>query len=134
MPLLLPVAVEGEEKKTYEAVFSEAELNFLSHHQCYSNGDKQVNGGNVWVLYRQLNEMKMGMTESQVSKKIMQGILSKFTFSFFYTEKLKTQLSEYSNPEKGFDDYLYLSHYVAVYDYVAGLDQSRFDSTENSIL
>ena len=134
VPLLLPVVIEGEEKKAYEAIFSEAELNFLSHHQCYSNGAKQVDGANVWALYRQLNEMKMGMTESQVSKKIMQGILSKFTFSIFYTETIKRSFTEFTDPDKGFDEYLYLVHYNLVYDYVTGLDQSRFDSSENSIL
>ena len=134
VPLLLPITVESEEEGAREAIFTETELSFLIHHHCYSAGSKELDGGKVWTLYRQMNDMKMGMTELQVSKKIMQGILSKFTFSIFHTPKIKTQLLEYTDPEKGFDDYLYLAHHNLVYDYVTGLDQNRFDSSENSIL
>ncbi|WP_375448589.1 CRISPR-associated helicase Cas3' [uncultured Fibrella sp.] len=136
VPLSLPIKVEGEQEDKYETIFSEAELGFLNHHQCYSTGNKEVNGVSVWTLYRQLNDMKMGMTESQVSKKIMQGILSKFTFSIFHTDKLKNELRpRFTGPaEDGFEDYLYLKHYDEVYDYKTGLDQSRFESSENAIL
>lgn len=134
VPLSLPIMVESEQEGTHEAIFSEAELGFLSHHQCYSAKDKQVRGTEVWTLYRQLNDMKMGMTESQVSKKIIQGILSKFTFSIFYTETIKRNFTEFIDPDKSFDDYLYLEFHSNVYNYGNGLDVAAFGSSENSIL
>lgn len=137
VPISLPTTVESEQEEVNEAIFSEAELKFLSHHKCYSYGDNRVDGSGVWKLYRQLNDIKtMGMTESQVSKKIMQGILSKFTFSIFYTETLKNELCpRFTGPaEDGFEDYLYLRHHDEVYSYTTGLDQNRFNSSENSIL
>lgn len=137
VPLSLPTIVESEQEGAYEAVFSEAELGFLIYHKCYFNGDQRVDGSSVWTLYRRLNDLRtMNMTESQVSKKIMQGILSKFTFSIFYTETLKNELCpRFTGPaEDGFDDYLYLRHHDEVYNYTTGLDQNRFDSSENSIL
>jgi CRISPR-associated endonuclease/helicase Cas3 len=134
IPLSLPITVEGEAPGTFEAVFSGTELGFLQHHHCYREGDNEVNGAQVWPLYRQLQEMKTGIVESQVSKKIMQGILSKFTFSIFYNEKVKKGLLEYADPDQSFEDYLYLSHHKKVYDYHTGLDQDRLDASENCII
>jgi CRISPR-associated endonuclease/helicase Cas3 len=134
VPLLLPIEVEGEAPATHETMFSRTELSFLLYHQCYREGDLEVSGTKVWPLFRQLQEMKQGIVESKVTKKIMQGILAKFTFSIFYNEKLKKKLLEYSDPDVSFEEYLYLRHYEKVYDYHSGLDQDRFDAAENSIL
>lgn len=134
VPLSLPVEVEGEAPGTPEAVFSGTELRFLLHQQCYRAGDREVDGTKVWPLYRRLQETRMGIVESQVTKKIMQGILAKFTFSIFYNEKLKKGLLEYADPDQSFEEYLYLSHHKKVYDYHNGLDQDRLDASENSLL
>jgi CRISPR-associated endonuclease/helicase Cas3 len=134
VPLSLPVTVEGEQEGTKEDVFTKLELGFLEKYDSLSKGDKMVDGTKVWSLYRQLNEMKLGYTEAQVQKKIMQGILSKFTFSIFYTESLKTQLRHYANPEVGFEDYLYLHLHREIYDYHTGLDQNRLKAGDDCIL
>ena len=134
VPLSLPIDIVAEKIGKCEAIFSAIELGFLRHHQCYKNGNKHIEGTKTWKLYRELNDAKMGITERGVSQKIMQGILSKFTFSIFYTDKIKGQLLEYADPDKGFEDYLYLAHYPLIYDYVTGLDQRRFDSSENAFL
>lgn len=64
----------------------------------------------------------------------MQGILSKFTFSIFDNVKIRRSLLEYSNPELGFENYLYLSGHAQVYDMESGLMESKFNNPENSIL
>ena len=136
VPIPLPTTIESENAGIDESIFSKTELDFLSTHQCYQQGGEYVNGIKVWELYRELNAIRMGMTESQVSKKIMQGVLSKFTFSIFYTESLKNKLCpRYTGPkEDGFEDYLYLKHHDEIYSYTIGLDQNRFESSENCIL
>jgi CRISPR-associated endonuclease/helicase Cas3 len=134
VPLLLPIEVEGEASGTPEAVFSGVELQFLKIHQCYADGDGNVDGSKVWPLYRELQEVKMGIVESQVKKKIMQGILSKFTFSIFYSKKLKNELICFSDPGQSFEEYLYLSHHEKVYNYYTGLDQDRFNTSDDLFL
>ncbi|OIN58183.1 CRISPR-associated helicase Cas3' [Arsenicibacter rosenii] len=136
IPLLLPVTIEGEKAGEIEEIFSKIELGFLGKYQCYWQGDERVDGAKVWMLYRQLNDLKKGIMESQVTKKIMQGILSKFTFSVFYTDKLKNELCPRFTgpPEDSFVDYLYLRHHDEVYKYEMGLDMSAFDKVENVII
>ncbi|QKZ14677.1 CRISPR-associated helicase Cas3' [Spirosoma sp. KUDC1026] len=134
VPLFLPVTIEGEKVGATEDIFSKTELGFLEKNQRYEKGGKEVDGSKVWTLYRQLNDMKLGITESQVSKKIMQGILSKFTFSIFYTDTLKRNFMEFIDPDKSFEEYLYLEFYDKVYDYRTGLDMSAFGSSENAII
>ncbi|MDQ1089909.1 CRISPR-associated helicase Cas3' [Siphonobacter sp. SORGH_AS_1065] len=134
VPLPLPILIEGEKAGTIEEVFSKVELDFLEKYQCYWQGDKVVDGKKVWTLYRQLNDLKQGITESQVTKKIMQGILSKFTFSIFYTDTIKRNFTEFIDPDKSFDNYLYLEFHERLYNYKTGLDMAAFGSSENAIL
>jgi CRISPR-associated endonuclease/helicase Cas3 len=136
VPLLLPIVVKALDEAKKEAVFSTSELAFLSQNGVYQTGSQTVDGAAVWELYRSLEKLEMPFADKQVNQKIMQGILSKFTFSIFYTQKLKDELCPRFTglAEDGLDNYLYLKHYDEVYHYETGLDQSRFDSSENAIL
>ena len=134
VPIALPIRVDAVESGEQEAIFSPMELQFLQNNDAHEANSDTVDGTFVWELFRSMNNSNVAFTNKQINKKIVQGILSKFTFSIFYTDKIKLQLTEFSNPLESFDTYLYLSHHRLVYDYKNGLDQSKFTDSANSIL
>lgn len=136
VPLTLPIQIKADKVGEWEDVFSPTELKFLSKYKAYDVGDSSVDGAAVWKLFQAMNDMELAFTDKQVSKKIMQGILSKFTFSIFSTQTLKDELRpRFTGPaEDGFEDYLYLRHHREVYDYHTGLDQRKFTNSANNIL
>ncbi len=82
-----------------------------------------------------------GFFEQQIDKKIISGVLRKFTFSIFENEKIKKALKSFSYPSsdeenelRGFDNYIYLAHHEQCYSYEKGLVESQFDASENFIL
>ncbi len=135
VPLSIPISIEDETGET-ENIFSETELNFLRNNNIFpENGC--LNGALVWDLYLKMNDNKGGVnnyTEKAISRKIIGGIISKYTFSIFYTEKIKEALKGFSNPNKDFEDYLYLENYQLVYNYEKGLIEAKIESSENCIL
>ncbi len=124
-----------------EAIFSKQELIFLS--KLGVNVDYEfINGIEVWRAYKSMyNNKKEDFTEQQIDKKIMAGILSKFTFSIFASHAIKLKLKAFSIPSddkeenlRGFDNYIYLAHHEKCYDYKKGLIEAQFEASENYIL
>lgn len=140
VPIDLSLEVEGEKHTTdtnqYETVFSEGELNFLKKSKLYSEGEKIISGKNVWLLYRDLIENKRpDFTEQIVSMKTIQGILSKFTFSIFYTPEFELSMTQFINLDLSFEKYWYLSrHNDGIYDLQSGLMTDRFNDSKHCIL
>lgn len=133
VPLCLPIEV-SDENDGFEKIFSENELNFLIQNGIQSE-HREINGEKVWDLYLFLIKNKTDdFIKQTIEKKIISGIISKFTFSVFLTDKIKLDLETFSNPEKQFDDYFYLEHHAKIYDYKKGLVESKIESSENYIL
>ncbi|MBC7408222.1 MAG: hypothetical protein H7339_07525 [Arcicella sp.] len=135
MPLFIPISIQ-DEKGEPENIFSENELKYLGKNNIFPE-NRCLNGALVWDLYLKMNDNKGGVndyTEKAISRKIIGGIISKYTFSIFYTEKIKEALKGFSNPKKDFEDYLYLENYQLVYNYEKGLIEAKIESTENCIL
>jgi CRISPR-associated endonuclease/helicase Cas3 len=134
VPLSLPVTVESEEGKP-EAFFSDYELNFLKDFKIFSQGDCIVSGEKIWELYRRIvDNPEVDFISKKIERKAIQGVLSKFTFSIFDSDKIRKSLAEYTNPELSYEKYLYLSDYLKIYQYESGLMESKFNDPENSIL
>lgn len=135
VPLSIPISIEDEKGKP-EDIFSENELKYLVKNNVFpENGF--LNGALVWDLYLKMNNNELifkEYTDKAISRKTIGGIISKYTFSIFYTEKIKEVLKGFSNPEKDFEDYLYLENHQLVYDYKKGLIESKIESSENCIL
>lgn len=139
VPLPIPINVEGIKhiayNPDYDNIFSDSELNFLIKFNCYKDGEKTVNGSKVWLLYRNLIENKMpDFTEQIVSMKTIQGVLAKFTFSIFFTDKLQQTMMQFLNLDLGFERYWYLNPNENIYSINEGLKTERFGDSENYIL
>lgn len=134
VPISLPVTVENEDGKL-EAFFADFELKFLKESQVFSEGDSHVDGVEVWALYRRIMENpEEDFIAKKIERKAIQGILSKFTFSMFVSEKTRKSLAEYTNPELGFENYMYLSDHARIYHIESGLMESKFNDPANSII
>ena len=140
VPLKLPVKITSSENEE-EAVFSSAELNFLSRLGVQTN-ESCIDGVDVWRTYKSiLFNREKDFVGQQIDKKLMSGVLSKFTFSIFSNVSIRKKLVEFSIPTvdreeelRGFDNYVYLARHEDCYDYKKGLQENRFDASENFIL
>lgn len=148
VPVALPVMVENEDGKQ-EKFFAGFELDFLKNCQVFAEGDREVDGEKVWALYRRIMENpEDDFISKKIERKAIQGILSKFTFSVFNSEKTLKALMEYSspiyNPKKSkeydlndtfsYESYLYLSSHSKIYSIDSGLIESKLNDPENAIL
>ncbi len=134
VPVALPVMVENEDGKQ-ESFFADFELQFLKKCGVFAEVDSHVDGAMVWELYHRIMENPEGdFISKKIERKAIQGVLSKFTFSMFDSDKTRKSLAEYTNPELSFEKYLYLSDYKRVYHIESGLMESKFNDPANSIL
>lgn len=134
VPISLPVKVENEEGKL-EAFFADFELKFLKESQVFIEGESYVDGERVWELYRNIMmKPENDFIAKKIERKAIQGVLSKFTFSLFDGGNIRQKLAEYTNPELGFDSYLYLSGHATIYDVESGLMETKFNDPKNQVL
>lgn len=137
VPMLLPLWFEGQTAGEREEVFDKKELEFLTSHGAYLSGAEQVDGREVWCLYRQLlrAEKDLEFFHKRVSKKYIQSILSKFTFSVFRSKGLEQKLLPFlGDPEESLESYWRLQdNYQEIYDYEAGLLEGKLDDPESRI-
>lgn len=136
VPLLIHVFVDGIEEGKQEQVFSDNELSFLQRFNVLPINDC-IDGSEVWQVYEQLihNEIskrKAGEffdVASKLSFKILQGILSKFSFSLLGVSKDYQELQIFGEDKYGF---LYLAHWNeersdgVLYSYKNGLNNKAF--------
>ena len=128
VPLCIPVEVDSAEQGMKEKLFSNRELEFLRTYGVVSvNG--MLDGKEVWEVYEGLvqskNKRKFDL-DGQVDFKMMQRILSCFTFSLVcYSKELQEVKCGMGEERLG---YFYLSHWEQegvngrLYDYKMGLN------------
>lgn len=134
VPVCLPIMVENEEGKQ-ESFFTDFELAFLRNSHEFPESADHVDGEKIWALYcRIMNKPEDDFIAKKVERKAIQGILAKFTFSMFDSEKTRKSLAEYVNPELGFENYLYLSCHESIYSIESGLMEAKFNDPQNCIL
>ncbi len=137
VPLDLPIKVESENSKKdvlmYEDVFSEQEIKLakeigaLTEHQT-------ICGATIWAFYKQIIENKNGDFVSRiVSLKTIQGVLAKFTFSVFYSDKLESTTRQFRNVDLEFKRYWYWNE-MALYTIENGLMTNQFNDVDYHIL
>lgn len=130
--------------------FSKSELKFLETANILPNAECKIEGSKVFDLYINLIENKSpDFIKQKVGLKTLQGIIAKFVFSIFDDSKGNTRrkLIAFADIEKvnknnyqnsGTDGtsygYVYLARYEKVYDEIFGLDDSKFEASENCIL
>ncbi len=130
--------------------FSNSELKFLEIANIYPNSEGKIEGSQVFDLYIQLIENRNpDFITQKVSLKTLQGVLSKFVFSIFDDSKGNTRrkLIAFSDIEKVSKNneqtvetagksygFVYLARYNEVYNEEFGLDDSKFETSENCIL
>lgn len=135
VPVHLPAMIPDESGALVQ-YFSPSEIDFLSKQTGYLSDLLQIiDGREVWNIYlRIMTNPNQDFIAKKVERKVMQGILAKFTFSIFDNDKFRKAIAEYIDPSQSFESYLYLSHWEQVYDMEAGLMESRFDDPLNGIL
>jgi CRISPR-associated endonuclease/helicase Cas3 len=136
VPLFLPISIESIEPGKADLIFSKDNLSFLETLGAFNAGDETVNGAMVWSAYEQLiqNRSKNFNIKDKVDFKMLQSIMSKFTFSLVANSKMITKLREFCLNADLTYGYYYLSHHEAVYSEEAGLLDSQFEATENYFL
>lgn len=113
VPMALPLTNEDEE------VFSSQQVNFLAELDVNPLNGK-ICGKKVFELYTKLiTKDEFEFIDRRRNLKILQSIMSQFTFSLFSKSKLVKELVEGGNMEEF--GYLYLISYKEVYDYELGL-------------
>ncbi len=130
--------------------FSKSELKFLETANILPNAECKIEGSKVFDLYINLIENKSpDFIKQKVGLKTLQGIIAKFVFSIFDDSKGNTRrkLIAFADIEKvnknnyqnsGTDGtsygYVYLARYEEIYNEIFGLDDSKFEASENCIL
>ncbi|RBL91809.1 CRISPR-associated helicase Cas3' [Chitinophaga flava] len=133
VPLKIPISIEGEETGIEEAIFSSGELSFLKQFEVYPDNN-MMDGAAVWGVYELLVQQKKKQKNFDISIlqnfKILQSILSKYTFSLIYhANQHKNMLKQFGDEKLG---YIYLTHWDdertegKIYEYVHGLNSKAF--------
>ena len=115
-------------------MFNEFELKFLEKCRTWENYNSTVDGERVWRLYRQIalnKEKPSDYIASKIEQKTLQGILAKFTFSLFESDKNRLSLRSYCDENDCFENYFYLTRHGDLYDLEAGLDELKLKEPDN---
>lgn len=124
--IYVPIEIDIDIPNSSDRNFSESELDFLKQQGKYNKGEKYVNGEKVWEVYEDIiNNRTDDFTRDKIKMTIMQGILSKFSFSIFTYSKDFLQMKELGVGEEKFG-YFYLNYENDVYDYKNGINDENF--------
>lgn len=134
IPICLPIKVVDEQGNFDEKIFNDNEIIFLGENNVeIQNGE--IDGKSVWAVYfNMINNKNKDFIKGKIDSKIITGIISKFTFSVFYSPKIKTDLLFYTNKDLNFENYLYLQNYSDCYTLERGLIEKRLNDSANFIL
>jgi CRISPR-associated endonuclease/helicase Cas3 len=123
VPLDLPVEIFLEKEEAIQ-VFTEQQLQFLKE-LGVSVCNRKLSGTKVFELYKQLiTDRSEGFADRKRNLRMMQSIMSMFTFSLFSESKLVKELISGGNSEEY--GYLYLVRHQTIYDYEKGLLDQKF--------
>lgn len=134
IPLAIPIEVEGVKSGFLDPVFSKNEFDFLSKNQIFPNENNAIEGHEVFDLYMDIIKNKRDFVQQKVAEKTLQGIMSKFIFSLFAGNKIKTGIVLYSDEVKSEFGYKYIQGWKSFYDIEFGMDNNKFESNETQFL
>jgi CRISPR-associated endonuclease/helicase Cas3 len=110
--------------------FSLKEITFLNKKECLV--DNKISGEEIWNLYNTIIKNKASdFTAKMIDIKIINGILSKFTFSMFKNSDLVNDLApflKYDEEKRSFQlgsYYCFNSNYNQIYNYKSGLNEAK---------
>jgi len=130
IPIAISVSVEGIKTGSTDAIFSENELLFLNKNNIVPNKKNKIEGCEVFDLYIDTIQNRGEYINQKIAEKKLQGIMSKFIFSLFANDKVKSQIIFYANEEKSEFGYKYIKDWKNFYDEIFGMDDNKFYSNE----
>ena len=134
VPIAVPITVEGVMKGHIDTVFTSSELLFLAKQQVYPNVNNEIEGAEVFEVYLNLIHNKQEFIKQKTDKKILQGIIGKYVFSLFATNKIEQQIVLFSDEEKSEFGYKYIERWRDFYAVETGMRDSDFNSNETQFL
>lgn len=128
--------VLGLDNKNFPSHFSEIEYKFLKNHNCIESN--LVIGKGVWDVYcSTVINNQANFVMKAVDLKILGGIISKFTFSMFNSDKLLNEIKPFLKYDeersnyKMFGYYCFNFDYREIYSYEKGLDEKKLSTGAN---
>ncbi|MDP3446060.1 MAG: hypothetical protein Q8T08_24630, partial [Ignavibacteria bacterium] len=110
--------------------FSEKDYRFLQNKGCIKSN--MVIGTKVWALYKTIiNDKSTNYMMRIIDLKILNGIISKFTFTMFRNDKFENELGPFLEYNEGNKSYLNCGFYCFneyfndIYDYHTGLREQK---------
>lgn len=134
VPLSVPIEVDGIVEGQKDTVFTQSELDFLRLYKVYPNDENEIEGKKVFDVYLSLIHNKQEFTKQKTEEKILQGIMSKYVFSLFASDKIEKQITHYTDEEKSEYGYKYIEHWSNFYNIKSGMRDSDFNSNETQFL
>ncbi|MDR1370296.1 MAG: CRISPR-associated helicase Cas3' [Dysgonamonadaceae bacterium] len=111
IPVKIPLKIDSIIDGKTEEIFNHSELNFLEQNHVFPNKQNMICGEKVFDLYLNLIHNKVDFTHQLISGKILQSILSKFTFSIFASNKIEAELIHFYDKEKSEQGYFYIQRW-----------------------
>ena len=122
VPLKIPINIPNSNEKN----FSDNELNFLREKNKYNN-ENYVDGEKVWELYCNIIENnEKNFTYQKIQMIILQGLMSKFSFSIGLFSKEMNNIINSGHCEQKYGFYK-LHNVDEVYDYETGIKDLKFE-------
>jgi CRISPR-associated endonuclease/helicase Cas3 len=123
IPINITIYVPNSKEKN----FTRAELEFLKRKNMFKDGDKFISGLVIWKLFEK--EIKYKDEDFVAQKKrmiVLQGLMSKFSFSINIYSKLLNNIIVSGNCEEK-HGYYFLQNPGKVYDYETGIKELKFE-------
>lgn len=133
IPVSIPICVNGTSQNENDFIFSKADLDFLAQNNILPENNS-IDGSAVFNLYIKLIENKVDYAKQKIKEKTLQGIMSKFVFSLFASQKIETQIVHFSHEEKSEYGYKYIERWDKFYSIEGGMIDSQFHSNETQFL
>lgn len=139
VPIAVPNTVDGAVAGKRDEVFTNAELIFLKEYHVYANENNEIEGSEVFDVFLRLihnnkERKKEDFAKSKTDDKILQGIMSKYVFSLFATDKIEQQIVLFSDEEKSAFGYKYIQRWSDFYSIDTGMRDTEFNSNETQFL
>lgn len=134
IPMEIPVRVVGIKSDSYDEIFNKNELAFLAQNKVFPNQHNKIEGSQVFDIYLGFIQNKREYIIQKIGEKTLQGIMSKFIFSLFATEKIIEQIIHFSDEVKSEYGYKYVVRWFEFYNETSGMDDKKFQSNETQFL
>lgn len=132
IPLNIPISIESVVDGYKEQIFSSSELLFLENNGVISNERNEICGKEVFEIYLQSIRNKIDFTQQQISKKVLQSIMSKYVLSIFASPNIENELIHFYDKEKSEYGYLFMERWKDIYSIEQGLDSKKLAGIEDT--